>query len=274
MKYERHENTFGNFRVWHEPIPDREYIVGVDTAEGKVRDRPAFARASLLYRDLKPDYSAAVVIERETGRHVATWHGDIEVVEWPYVVAAIGYFYNTALLMIEVNGPGNEVINTVAKRIHYENLYRNLKPHVVEADDLTPKWGWFTTNWNRDRLFARGAEMLANEPNCTKDKLLVDEIRTIEIDENGVARSKHPNKDDTVLAWIMALQARWEWMTGQLGQPEASEDKLAHLPEEDRTIWRRWQDHCAKIAESQDGNRTRIHGRRRPRRSAGRTRTR
>ncbi len=253
MKAETNKRAFGPFKVWTEPAVDRFYIVGVDTAEGKVRDRPAFARASLTYRDSKPDYSAAVVIDRETGRHCATWQGDIEVTDWSYVVAAIGYYYNKAMLVPEVNGPGNEVVNTLARRVKYPNLYRNQKPFIQEGDDITPKWGWFTTNWNRDRLFARGAEILANDPHCVADKDLVDEIRTIEVDETGKPRAKHPNKDDRVLAWIIALQARWEWMTGQLGRPEKEEDPLAVLPQEDADIWRTWQDHCGRIEEKQHG---------------------
>ena len=277
MKVALDEDRFGRFRIWKEPAPNREYVVGVDTAEGKVRDRPAFARASLLYRDAKPDFSAAVVIERETGRHCATWHGDIEVTEWSYVVAAIGYFYNTAWLVPEVNSSGNEVVNTLAKRVHYPNLYRNLKPHVTEGDDLTPKWGWFTNDWNRNRLFARGAEILRADPHFTRDKDLVDEIRTIEIDENGRARAKHPNKDDIVMAWLLALQARWEWLTGEIGRAPDEQDPLEALPPDDREVWRQWQARCDRLPGQHDSHRGRRFARSGlvlPRRRVGRPRPR
>ena len=272
---ERLEDDFGNFRVWTPPAPGREYIVGVDSAEGKVRDKPAFARASLLHRDLKPDYSAAVVIDRETGRHCATWHGDIEVTEWSYVVVSIAYYYNTALLVPEINSLGNEVANTAAKRIHYENLYRNIRPEVAEGDDLTSRWGWYTTDLNRGRLFARGAEIMQSDPHCTRDKDLIDEIRTIEIDDNGRPRAKHPNKDDRVLAWLIALQARWEWLNGELGGPDDKEDPLENLPAEDAAIWRQWQDHCDSIESyRQHGMDPGHRGRRGTRRRVGRRRVR
>lgn len=248
-----HERPFGNFVYWEKPEPGREYIVGIDTAEGKVRDKPAFAKAQLLYRDMKPDFSAAIVIEREYGRHVASWHGDIDLIFWPYICAAIGFYYNEALLVPEINGPGCEVVNTLAYRVNYLHLYRNHQPHVIEGDDLTSKFGWFTGPWNRDRLFTRGAEMIAHDPHCTRDPDLIDEIRTIQYDENGVPRARHPHKDDRVLAWCIALQARWEWLTGHVDKPE-EEDPLAHLPAADRDIWRRRLDHCARMRENPDGS--------------------
>lgn len=247
IEAELHENPHGPFKVWALPQAKREYVVGVDTAEGKVRDRPSFAKAQLLYRDQKPDYSAAIVIDLETGRHVASWHGDIETIEWPYVATAIAIYFNRALIIPEVNGPGNEVVNTIAKRLRYQNLYRNRRQIVADGDDFTPKWGWFTDKWNRDRMLARGAEIIVQDEHCTRDHDLIREIRTVEICEDGVARARHPNKDDRVIAWCLALQARLEYHMGELGDGQPKDDPYAGLPKEDRAIWKAYDRRHARM---------------------------
>ena len=232
-------DKWGSFKMWHPPIGRREYVVGVDTAEGVVRDRGRARSADLLYRNDEPDYSAAIVIEKSSAQHVASWWGTIEVTDWLYVAAANGYFYNRALIVPEINGPGIEVINGLSKRLKYPNLYRNRRYGQALGDDHAQVWGWRTSPVTRPLLIARVTEMLNASKDWTKDAHLIRELRTMERDESGVARAKAPNKDDRVMALAMALQARHEALYGD--QPDIPEDKsLDHLPPDDKEVWRRW----------------------------------
>lgn len=228
---------YGSFQVWDEPRLGASYVVGVDTAEGIVRDRGGMKRTSVIYRDSKPDYSAAIVIDLETGQHVASWQGDIPVTDWGYVVAAIGFYYNTALIVPEANNQGIEVVNTLVRRLRYPLVYRNRTLNTIEGDGLSDRWGWTTNKMTRPLLIARVEELLNHSRLFTRDVGLIKELRTMEYDDNGVARAKHPNHDDRVIALGLALQGRHERLNGTLVREDGEADRFADLPWLDRQEW-------------------------------------
>lgn len=246
------QDPYGPLRVWSPPAESTEYIVGVDTAEGIVRDRNTTNSAAMMLRDDKPDYSCAQVVELESGVHVASWWGDISPTDWAYVVAALAYYYNRALLIVEINGPGLEVQNTLAKRVRYPNLYRNRMPNRAVGDDYASSWGWRTGPHNRPQLMARIEELLQSGIPFTRDKETLDEIQIMEKDQRGAIRARAPNHDDRVLALALALQARWERMYD--ARPEAPRDtSLDHLPAADRAVWRSFREHMARYERNTHG---------------------
>lgn len=208
------ERERGSLHVWDHPRDRVEYIIGVDTAEGIVRDRAAFKGAHLTKRDARPDHSAAIVIEAESSLHVASLWGDFPTTAWTPMVAALGYYYNDALLVPEVNGPGIEVVNSLVQRLEYPNVYRRRVVNIITDDPLQVQWGWLTGHSSRKLLIARIEERLNNHQLFTRDKDLISELQTLEIDEGGIERAKYPNKDDRVMALGMALRARWEIRAG------------------------------------------------------------
>lgn len=233
MKAYRAAFEYGSFDIWDEPTTKLRYIVGVDTSEGKQRDLGRLSRIA-PGREEEPDYSAAVVIERETGKHVATWHGKIPTTDWGYTVAAIGNYYNKALLVPEINGPGIEVVNTLARRLRYAPLYVNKLFGQIDGDDFTDRWGWRTTVQTRPMLVARIEEMLGEGRVFTRDKRLLAELRTMEIDNTGVARARHPNHDDLAIAYGLALQGRFEALYNVQQTQQKPDDGLTDY---ERRIW-------------------------------------
>jgi hypothetical protein len=209
------EDRVGSLRIWDHPRDNFEYVIGVDTAEGRVKDRSAAdRRKQFSYSDNRPDYSAAVVLEMESSMHVATWHGYMTPDEFATVCAAIGWYYNTALVVPEINGPGLVVVTRLAETFQYNNLYRTRMFNVMERDPWQPQWGWRTDMHSRKLLIARIHEALNGGHLFTRDRHLIDELRTLEFDDQGVERGKGKNKDDRVLALGMALQGRYEALGG------------------------------------------------------------
>lgn len=239
LTYHLHPTEFGHFEVWDEPLENRTYVLGMDTAEGKERDIGGLKASARARRRGKRDYTAGIVIEAHTGQHVATWHGTIPATDWGYVGAAIGIYYNTALIVPEVNGPGLEVTNTLSRRINYPNLYVNKLFGNIEGDDISGKWGFRTNQQTRPLLISRVEEQLNARRLFTRDQKLVKELRTMEIDDTGKARAKHPNHDDLVLALALALQGRDELLQNVQGPGAGRDDDLADLPARDRRIWER-----------------------------------
>lgn len=85
-------------RVYEPPIPGAQYRVGADPAEGLPTG----------------DDSAAVFVERQTGRAVAVWDGKHEPgVVFPRGLHALATWYNGAPILVERNNHGHAVIGAL-----------------------------------------------------------------------------------------------------------------------------------------------------------------
>lgn len=229
------EVPFGCLSIWDHPQEGSKYVMGVDPAEGKVRDRSGTARKSVTYRDDPADFSAAMVIELETGLHVASWHGLLDVTEFTMAVAGVGLYYNEALVVVEVNSAGVAVLEGLGKTLKYPNLYRSRLFNKVDIDPIGHEYGWRTLESTRKLILSRIMELVNVGRLFTRDAHLIEELRTMEYDENGVPRGRGRNKDDRVMAMAMALQGRYEQLAGTV-IPDDRHKTSQHSPD-DQAIW-------------------------------------
>lgn len=220
--FELLEHRAGNFRVWDWPLEGRKYVIGVDVSEGVVRDKSTLnKRASALLsgrKEDRPDFSAAIVLDLESGEHVATWHGYQEPFDFAHSLAAIGALYHDALLAVEINGPGYAVLQMLVRDIKYPNLYRSTYYGQTRQIDGELEYGWRTNSMLMSVLVAR-VHALRTAGWTSRDATLVKEIGHVQYDDRGTPRSKGRDKDDTVFALAIALQARHESLTGTIAPP-------------------------------------------------------
>jgi len=225
-------------KAWDEPTAGHRYVVGADVAEGK--EKPSALRlrkpGSANFSEDKPDLSAAIVLDVETGQHVATWHsGQVEVWEFAIALTALGYEYNTAQLVPEVNSIGLAVVERLVKDLDYPNIYRSKIYNQAESDPMGTSYGWKTTVLTRPLIISRIQEYVSQENLFTRDRALISELRTMEYDEQGRPAAQGKNKDDLVMALGIALQARFEMLHGTATEErEKPKDRLDHYT---RTIW-------------------------------------
>lgn len=220
------ESRTGQLKIWDPPKDRGEYVIGADPSEGKVRDKGAGKR-KFNYLDDRPDYSAAIVLELQTGLHVASWHGYVPPEQFAAVIAALGMHYNNALIVPEINGPGLVLVTTLSETLHYPNLYRTRLFNVYDRDLHVAQWGWRTTADSRQMLVSRINEAVNPGRLFTRDRGLISELRTMEFDDQGNPRARGKNKDDRVLAFGMALQGRFERLGGLQEAPEKKTDARA-----------------------------------------------
>ena len=107
----------GMFQAIQPPHPGVAYSIGVDCAEGVPEG----------------DYSAASVIRSASGANVATFMDDppvpssrdkrVNTTEFAAALNLLGRRYNTAALVVELNGPGHAVLNQLVEVHEYPNLY-------------------------------------------------------------------------------------------------------------------------------------------------------
>jgi hypothetical protein len=103
---ERRRN--GELEVWLPPLKGKEYVVAVDPAGG----------------GSEGDYSAAQVLEMETGLQCAEFAGHVGGLELARLVTELAAEYNQAWLVVERNNHGSGVLALAETVCGYRRIYR------------------------------------------------------------------------------------------------------------------------------------------------------
>jgi len=178
-----------NLRIYEAPIPGAEYRIGADPAEGLVTG----------------DDSACTVVERKTGRTVASWDGKWEPQRvFPRGIAALAAWYNAPVL-VERNNHGHAVM-------------AGLKAlGVLVLEGLDGRDGYNKTGPSQPMLWdAVASEVLvaytahAQEPARLpalriRDAKTFDQLGSIEADTLKAPTGQH---DDAADGWSLAQYAR------------------------------------------------------------------
>jgi len=120
-------------------------------------------------------------------------------------VDQLGRFYNEALLVQEINYPGNSVQDALLTFYNYPRNYRAEKR--LETDmEITDKYGFRTTEPSKWMLI--GAMLMALEQNniIVHDPVTIAELRNfVYIQSKSKAGAAEGFNDDTVMALMLAL---------------------------------------------------------------------
>ncbi len=179
----------GALRVWATPQQGRRYVIGADTAEGLARG----------------DYSAAVVLDWETGADVAELHGHFPPEEFARYLRDIGAWYSTALLGIERNMHGHAVLLALSTVYGYPNLYAHAEYDASLG--TTPRLGWPTTSSTKPVMIDALAQAI-RERRPFRNAALLGECRTYVVKDNGDTAASGSLHDDRVMAAAIAEMMR------------------------------------------------------------------
>jgi len=185
---EAHQSELnGALQVWLDPEPGRHYILGADVAEGISGG----------------DYSAAEVIDAETGLQCA----EIQV-QWPIQrfaeeVARLGHHYNRALLAIERNNHGHAVLNALQHHLEYSPIYRHR-----DAIDGAMKAGWPMNAKTKPEAVTALARMIQAAPSVFLSRRLLEECRSFDYGDDGEMAARKGTHDDLVIAMAIAQAVR------------------------------------------------------------------
>tara|TARA_R110000782_G_scaffold102791_3_gene190125 strand:+ start:1781 stop:3313 length:1533 start_codon:yes stop_codon:yes gene_type:complete len=172
-------NYNNKMRVWEEPQPQYEYIIGVDIAMG--RDR---------------DYSAFQVLNTYTGNQVAEFYSNkTPINEFAKIIDAVGNKYNTALVCPERNTIGNNLIDWLFNVFEYDNLWMDDKGD----------FGLQVTQRNRDEILNRMEEFVRNNKVKINSRRTMDELLTFIITESGRIEADKGKHDDLIMSLAVAV---------------------------------------------------------------------
>ncbi|MGA3135662.1 MAG: terminase [Terracidiphilus sp.] len=179
----------GELEVWLPPLKGKEYLVAVDPAGG----------------GSEGDYSAAEVLELETGLQCAEFAGHVGGLELARLVTALAVEYNQAWLVVERNNHGSGVLALIETVCGYRRIYR-------QGGQL----GWLTTSMSRPAMLGRLGAGLVEEPGRFQSRRLLGECRSFVRLPNGGTGAQTGTHDDRVMAMAIGLGVRAELLEGRL----------------------------------------------------------
>jgi hypothetical protein len=184
---EFYEDPKGYVSIWVEPSSKYSYSIGADVAEGLATG----------------DFSAAYVGNDEFDI-VARWYGHIDPDLFGEELAKLGKYYNHAYLGVESNNHGLTTIKSIIRK-DYPNIY-HMKSFEKISDDYTPKVGWHTNQRSKPLMIDKLAEFIREKYLGIPDPLLISEMFTYIIEDNGKTNGQAGTHDDTVMACGIMLQ--------------------------------------------------------------------
>jgi len=179
----------GPLKVWHDPHPSHEYVIGADVAEGLATG----------------DYSVAEVVDIGTMETVARWRGHIDPDRFGEVLAAIGRHYNYALIGVEVNNHGLTTVQKL-RDIFYTNLYKRESGYDEDFEEPTSHLGWKTDARTKRIAVDTLIQVIREGLNKDKDPVFIDEAFAYVRDDRGRTNAEEGDHDDTVMAKAIAFQ--------------------------------------------------------------------
>jgi len=179
------ESPLGELRIYKEPESNHQYVIGGDTAS-------------------EGDYSALVVLDRNTMEQVALWWGHIDEFELANVAYKLGTYYNEALIGIERNNMGVAVVKKLDE-LGYKNQYR-----MEVLDELgmkvKDKLGWETNTRTRPILISDLNQVVFERQLIIRSSDIIGEMKSFVKGPSGKPEAQAGTHDDLVIATGIAYQ--------------------------------------------------------------------
>ena len=177
----------GELEIWLPPLKGKQYLVAVDPAGG----------------GSEGDYSAAEVLELETGLQCAEFAGHMGGLELAQFVTGLAAEYNQAWLVVERNNHGSGILALIESVCGYGRVYKQ-----------NGQAGWLTTLLSRPAALGRLDAALVEEPERFQSRKLLAECRSFVRRPDGGSGARPGTHDDRVMAMAIGLGAREELLKG------------------------------------------------------------
>ena len=175
------------FSLWEEPTEGVRYFIGVDSAEG-------LGGSS--------DYSVAEVVDRD-GFQLAEFRSNkIKPYEFFEVVKELGYWFNTAYLVVEKASAGQTVCDRLYNDAQYPLMYKYKSWDARGSVKRKP--GFETTRQSKQRIIDDFVELQSKDKLRINSETLLQEMKMF-IYKDGSTKASSGYHDDTVMAMAMAL---------------------------------------------------------------------
>lgn len=175
------------FSLWEKPKEGIKYFIGVDSAEG-------LGGSS--------DYSVAEIVDR-SGCQIAEFRSNkIKPYEFFEIVKELGYWFNTAYLVVEKASAGQTVCDRLYNDARYPLMHRHKNWDAKGRGQRKP--GFETTKQSKQRIIDDFVELHSKDMLRINSEALLQEMKMF-VYKDGAAKASSGYHDDTVMAFAMAL---------------------------------------------------------------------
>ena len=205
--------------VWEEPVDDGWYVIGADPAYGSSDWKDRFCiQVFRAYAD-----GLEQVCEFATS--------ELNTFQFAWVIAHLAGAYKNSTLNLEVNGPGQAVINEIQnlKRQaaamgggmgrNLMDVLAHMRNYMWRRNDnmsgVSNSIHWMTTSQTKERMMAYMKDYFERGMMAVYSTDLLEEMKTI-IRDGGTIEASGRNKDDRVIATALASAAYAEQVQPQL----------------------------------------------------------
>jgi hypothetical protein len=199
-------------KVWEEPEPSGVYIIGADPAYGS--------------SDTSDRYCVQVLRAYADGLDQVAEYcvRDCMTYQFAWVIAQLAGWYVSARLILEINGPGEAVMNAFreleqmtangmmlddADHKGARNMFRHVRQYLYRRKDSLGggfALQWKTTTDLKIKIMHQTRDIFSLGQLNLRSVELLEEMRTI-VQEGSEIRASDNKKDDRVMALAMAVRA-------------------------------------------------------------------
>lgn len=226
----------GTLKIWQEPIDSAYYVIGADPAYGSSDWADRFCiQVFRCYADGLDQVAEFATNEMNT-------------YQFAWVIAHLAGAYKNSTLNLEVNGPGQAVINEIRnlKRLASAmggvmghglmDVLGSMQNYIWRRNDtlggLSNSIGYLTTSSTKERMLNYMKDYFEREMMTLMSMDLLEEMKTI-IREDGFIGAPGRAKDDRVIASALATVAFAEQVQPRLIAAKIS--RQVSLAQEDMT---------------------------------------
>jgi hypothetical protein len=211
----------GVLKIWEEPVDTAYYVIGADPAYGSSDWADRFCiQVFRAYAD-----GLEQVAEFATS--------ELNTYQFAWVIAHLAGAYKNSTLNLEVNGPGQAVINELrnlkrqaatmggAMGAELMNVYGSMQNYIWRRNDtlggMSNSIGWLTTAQTKERMLSYMKDYFERGMMDVYSMDLLEEMKTI-VRDGGSIMASGRNKDDRVIASALAVAAFAEQVQPRLIQ--------------------------------------------------------
>ena len=228
-----------SLKVWEEPIDTAYYVIGADPAYGSSDWADRFCiQVFRCYAD-----GLEQVAEFATS--------ELNTYQFAWVIAHLAGAYKNSTLNLEINGPGQAVINELRNLKRQAaamkgpigkdlmDVYSSMSNYIWRRNDTlggpSNSIGWLTTSQTKERMLSYMKDYFERGMMGILSLDLIEEMKTI-VRDGGSIEASGRNKDDRVIAAALGCAAFAEQvqpkMIAQGITKRISEEQEKYTPEQ------------------------------------------
>jgi len=240
-------------KVWEEPVDTAYYVIGADPAYGSSDWADRFCiQVFRCYADGMEQVAEFATPEMNT-------------YQFAWVIAHLAGAYKNSTLNLEVNGPGQAVINelrnlkrqasALAGQAGYDlmNVLGSMSNYIWRRNDtlggMSNSIGWITTSQTKERMLSYMKDYFERNMMAIYSTDLIEEMKTI-VREGSSIEATGRNKDDRVMAAALATAAFAEQVQPRLIAQKLTRDnsrKTDEMTPEQVAVGRNVSDYLKRI---------------------------